>query len=214
MATSAPAKSQFKRWLSSPPRPHGAVIKDRTVSNLELFYDLVYVAVIGQASRHLAMGVSLRGFLEFAVIFGMIWFAWFNGSLYIELHGREDGRTRLSVFLQMGVLALLAVFTGEAAGATGQQFAIVYAVFLGLMGWHWYSIRELDRIERPEFLRITFFYVTGMAISTVAVGATAVLPAELRLWIWAVFLAGWIGFMLMGSRSRGPQGQGIQPTDS
>jgi low temperature requirement protein LtrA len=207
-------KSQFKRWLASPPRAHGVIIKDRTVSNLELFYDLVYVAVIAQASHHLAGHISLVAFLEFAVIFGMIWFAWFNGSLYIELHGREDGRTRLSVFLQMGVLALLAVFTGEAAGATGRQFAIVYAVFLALMGWHWYAIRELDRVERPEFMRITFFYVSGMAASTIAIASTVALPAEWRLWIWAAFLAGWIGFMLLGSRSSGPQSQGIEPTES
>ena len=208
------AKRQFKRWLSSPPRPHGAIIKDRTVSNLELFYDLVYVAVIAQASHHLAEHVSLAGFAEFAVIFGMIWFAWFNGSLYIELHGREDGRTRLSVFVQMGVLALLAVFTGEAAGATGPQFAVVYAVFLALMGWHWYSVRELDRIERPEFLRITFFYVGGMAVSTAIVGATALLPDAWRLPIWAVFLTGWIGFLSLGSRAQGELSEGIQPTES
>lgn len=207
-------KAQFKRWLSSPPRPHGAIIKDRTVSNLELFYDLVYVAVIAQASHHLAEHVSLAGFAEFAVIFGMIWFAWFNGSLYIELHGREDGRTRLSVFLQMGVLALLAVFTGEAAGETGPQFAIVYAVFLALMGWHWYSVRELDRIERPEFLRITFFYVSGMAISTLVVGVTAFAPDAWRLPIWAIFLAGWIGFLSLGSRAQAELSEGIQPTES
>src|SRR6185369_18026957 len=95
MATASPAKSQFKRWLSSPPRPHGAIIKDRTVSNLELFYDLVYVAVITQASNRLTQDTSLRGFAEFAVVFAMLWIAWINGSLYIELHGREDGRTRL-----------------------------------------------------------------------------------------------------------------------
>jgi low temperature requirement protein LtrA len=207
-------KAQFKRWLASPPRPHGAIIKDRTVSNLELFYDLVYVAVIAQASHRLAEHVSLAGFAEFAVIFGMIWFAWFNGSLYIELHGREDGRTRLSVFLQMGVLALLAVFTAEAAGETGTAFAIVYAVFLALMGWHWYSVRELDRIERPEFLRITFFYVGGMAVSTIVVGATALLPDAWRLPIWAVFLTGWIGFLSLGSRAQGELSEGIQPTES
>jgi len=118
------------------------------------------------------------------------------------------------VFLQMGILALLAVFTGDAAGATGQQFALVYAAFLALMGWHWWSVRELDRIERPEFLRITAVYVSGMAISTIVVGATAVLPAEWRLPLWAIFLAGWIGFMAAGSRSQGPQSAGIQPTDS
>ena len=208
------AKGQFKRWLTAPPRPHGAILKDRTVSNLELFYDLAYVAVITQASHHLAEHISLVGFIEFAVVFGMLWFAWFNGSLYVELHGREDGRTRLLVFLQMGLLALLAVFTGEAAGATGQQFALVYAAFLAVVGWAWYSVRELDRTERPEFLRITAFYVGGMAISTILVGATAVLPDLWRLVVWAAFLAGWIGFILTGSRSRGPQAEGIVPTDS
>ena len=214
MASDQGSKGQFKRWLTAPPRPHGAILKDRTVSNLELFYDLAYVAVITQASHHLADHVSLAAFLEFAVIFSMLWFAWFNGSLYVELHGREDGRTRLLVFLQMGILALLAVFTASAAGTTGQQFAIVYAAFLALLGWAWYSVRQLDRVERPEFMRITAFYVGGMAISTIVVGASAILPASWRLLLWAVFLVGWIGFILMGSRSRGTQAEGIAPTDS
>ena len=208
------AKQQFRRWLSSPPRPHGAIIKDRTVSNLELFYDLAYVAVLAQASHHLAEHVSLSGFLEFAVVFAMLWFAWFNGSLYVELHGREDGRTRLLVFLQMGILALLAVFTAEAASATGPQFAIVYAAFLALMGWAWYSVRELDRVERPEFLRITFFYVSGMAVSTIVVGATAFVDEGLRLVIWALFAGAWVVFLSLGSRAQGQLSEGIQPTES
>jgi low temperature requirement protein LtrA len=208
------SKGQFKRWLTAPPRAHGVILKDRTVSNLELFYDLAYVAVIAQASHHLAQHVSLVGFLEFAVVFGMLWFAWFNGSLYVELHGREDGRTRLLVFLQMGILALLAVFTGEAAGATGQPFAVVYAAFLLLMGWAWYSIRELDRVERPEFLGITAVYVGGMIISTLIVGASALLPEAWRLVIWTVFLLGWMGFILMGSQGFGREQEGIVPTDS
>jgi low temperature requirement protein LtrA len=207
-------KRQFKRWLTSPPRAHGQVLKDRTVSNLELFYDLVYVAVISQASHHLAQNVSLQGFLDFVVIFAMLWFAWFNGSLYIELHGREDGRTRLQVFLQMGLLALLAVFTGDAATTTGAQFAIVYALFLAFMGFQWYAVRELDRIERPEFLRITAFYVGGMAISTVAIGATALLPPDARVIAWAVFIGAWIVGLSLGSRVRGQLTEGIQPTES
>jgi low temperature requirement protein LtrA len=209
-----PGKSQFKRWLFAPPRPHGAVIKDRTVSNLELFYDLVYVAVISQASRALALDVSPTGFAHFAIVFAMIWFAWFNGSLYIELHGREDGRTRLSVFLQMGILALLAVFTGEAAGATGVQFAIVYAIFLAFMGWQWYIVRELDRIERPEFMRITFRYVTGMAVSTLAIGATAFLDDTTRVQAWMIFASAWIVGLSFGARARGSVTEGILPTDS
>jgi low temperature requirement protein LtrA len=37
---------RFRRWFWRPPRAHGDAILDRTVSSLELFYDLVFVAVI------------------------------------------------------------------------------------------------------------------------------------------------------------------------
>jgi len=89
---------RFKRWFWRPPRAHGEVIADRQVSVLELFYDLVYVAVIGRAAHHLAEHVTVGGVAEFAVVFALIWIAWINGSLYLELHGREDGRTRSIVF--------------------------------------------------------------------------------------------------------------------
>ncbi|MBI3747447.1 MAG: low temperature requirement protein A [Chloroflexi bacterium] len=211
----SPGKLQFKRWLFAPPRPHGAVIKDRTVSNLELFYDLVYVAVIGALSTQLASDISVRGFIEFGVVFGMVWFAWFNGSLYVELHGREDGRTRLVVFLQMGILALLAVFTTKAADSTGSQFAIVYAAFLAVMTWQWWRVRELDRRDRPEYLSITFYYVVAMVISTVVVAATAVLPPDPRLVVWAVFAIAWVIHIEIAGRVRtGGISSAILPTES
>lgn len=208
-------KGQFKRWLTAPPRPHGEIIKDRTVSNLELFYDLVYVAVITQVANRLSEDISLRGFAEFAVVFAMLWIAWINGSLYIELHGREDGRTRLLVFLQMGILALLAVFAEHAADSTGTQFALVYAAFLALMSWHWWSVRQLDRTERPEFLAVTAWYVGGMVVSTLVVAASGFLPNEARLLLWAVYASGWIaGIYLAGTRPRVGISEGIAPTES
>ncbi|HEX3428149.1 MAG TPA: low temperature requirement protein A, partial [Candidatus Limnocylindrales bacterium] len=112
----------FRDWFWRPPRPHGATIRDRVVTNLELFYDLVYVAVIGQAANHLSEDVSPVSIAGFAVVFAMIWFAWINGSLYLEIHGRQDGRTRSFVFLQMGILVLLAVFTAGATGPDGPAF--------------------------------------------------------------------------------------------
>ena len=65
----------FKRRLWQPPRAHGDVIEDRTVSFLELFHDLVYVVVIAAAANTLAHDVSARTVGEFAVVFGMIWLA-------------------------------------------------------------------------------------------------------------------------------------------
>ena len=105
-------------WFRTPPR-HGEVRYGREVSFLELFYDLVYVVLIGRTTHHLAEHVDGRSIVEFAVVFGLIWLAWLHGTLWHELHGREDGRSRNYIFLQMGLLALLAVFAGEAT--TGRR---------------------------------------------------------------------------------------------
>ena len=205
---------RFKRWFWRPPRPHGEAIVDRTVSFLELFYDLVYVAVIGQAAHHLAEHVSGRGLAEFAVVFAMIWIAWINGSLYLELHGREDGRTRSIVFVQMGVLVLLAVFTADAAGAGGRAFALVYATFLALQTWLWSSVRREDRRDHPEFLGVTGRFVTGVGLSAVVLFASAFLPAGPRLLVWAAFVGASIGGWLLLGRWRVGLTQGLPPTHS
>jgi low temperature requirement protein LtrA len=118
------------------------------------------------------------------------------------------------VFFQMAILALLAVFTANADGATGSQFALVYAAFLAFMGFQWYAIRQLDRVERPEFLRITAFYVGGMAVSTVAIAATAFLPHGWQMVAWAVFVAAWLGGLVLGSRGATRMTTGILPTES
>lgn len=209
---------RFKRWFWRPPRPHGEIIQDRSVSSLELFYDLVYVAVIAQAARHLAEHVSGRGLLEFATVFALIWIAWVNGSLYHELHGREDGRTRSFTFVQMAIVAVLAVFTADAGGGSGQAFAFVYAAFLAVMTWLWYTVRRQDRQDRqarPELLAITGGYVKGGVASVALIFGSAVLPAEPRLMVWAGFAVTWIlGILLVGGRARVGLSRGIAPTDS
>src|SRR5215471_11238245 len=190
----------FKTWLWRPPRPHGDTIIDRRVSPLELLYDLVYVAVISQAGRDLAVHVSLIGLAGFAVVFSLTWIAWVNGSLYLELHGRSDGRTRAYVFVQMGILAILAVFAGDAGNGGGAAFAITYAAFLAVMTWLWYAVRRRDAIENPELLVDTGRYVAGVAVSVPVMIVSAFLTAETRLVVWAVLVAGWIAVLVVMGR--------------
>jgi low temperature requirement protein LtrA len=183
------------------------------VSALELFYDLVYVAVISRAAHHLAEHVTARGFLEFTIVFGLIWAAWVNGSLYLELHGREDGRTRSAVFLQMGVLVLLAVFATDGAGDSGTAFALVYATFLAIMTWLWYSVRRQDRLDRPEFLAPAGRYVLGMAVAVPLIVTSAFLPDVPRLVAWTGFGVAWlVGIALVGRLA--VTHEGLPPTDS
>lgn len=190
--------AQFRRRFWLPPRAHGDVIEDRTVSFLELFYDLVYVVVIARAAHTLAEHISWRTFGEFVVVFGLIWIAWLNGTLYYELHGREDGRTRLFVFIQMLLLALLAVFIADAAGEAGTPFAIVYALYLIVVTWLWYTVRRQDS---AEYMTLTGRYLTGMIVSIATMAASAVLPDDARMIVWALLVGGWMvgGFLLARS---------------
>jgi low temperature requirement protein LtrA len=205
---------RFRQWLWRPPRPHGESIPGRIVSSLELFYDLVYVAVVSQAAHHLADHVSRRGVADFAVVFALVWIGWVNGSLYLELHGREDGRTRTVVFLQMGVLVLLAVFTAEAAGSSGRGFALTYALFQALLTCLWFGVQRQDRHDHPEFLAATRRYVTGMGVSAVVVFASAFLPDDPRLVVWACVAIGWIGGLLALGHPAVNVSRGLRPTDS
>ena len=187
---------------------------DRRVSFLELFYDLVYVAVIGQAAHRLAEDISVRSVVEFAVIFGLIWIAWVNGSLYVELHGGEDGRTRNIVFVQMCILTLLAVFTVDAAGRDGTAFSVVYAAFLGFTTWLWYTVRGQNSQERPEFLDISGRYVVAMGLSATVILGSSFLGSGPRFIVWALFGIAWIGGMWLWGRSGGGLDAGAAATDS
>jgi low temperature requirement protein LtrA len=206
------AVRRFRSWFWRPPRAHGEIEAERRVSFLELFYDLIYVVVIAQASHELAGHISARGYLEFLVIFGVVWVAWANGTLYYELHGREDGRTRTYVFVQMAILALLAVFTGQAAGETGTAFAIVLIAYLAVMTWLWYTVRRQDQ---PEYMAASARYLAAMLISIVVIAISALLPADARLVVWAAFCVGWLVLMLVfGWRSRRGSVTGIMPTEA
>jgi low temperature requirement protein LtrA len=210
--------ARFKAVFWQPPRPHGEVIEDRTVSFLELFYDLVYVVLIARAAHTLADHPSWRGVFEFAAVFGLIWLAWVNGSSYQELHGREDGRSRSFIFLQMLILAVLAVYAGDAGGEGGAGFAVAYTAQLLVLTWLWYVVRRHDT---DEWMPVTARYLTGMVVSIVAIGISIPLSEDARLFVWATVVFGWAvgGYFFMRNyqafmRNREDVPLGVTATDS
>jgi low temperature requirement protein LtrA len=175
----------LRSWFTGPPRAHGEVLEDRAVSFLELFYDLVFVVLIAQIAHTFAGDVSWGGFVRFAVVFCLVWVAWVNGSFYHELHGREDGRSRAYIFVQMAMLVIMAVYAAHAADdvANGRNFAIVYALLLAFIEWQWYSVRTYDT---DEMASSTMRYNTAMmaAIAIIVISAFVNDP-DIRLALWA-----------------------------
>ncbi|MBN1528611.1 MAG: low temperature requirement protein A [Thermoleophilaceae bacterium] len=204
-------RAGLRRWFLQPPRPHGEVIEDRTVSFLELFYDLVYVVLVAQIAHTLAEHVSWSGVLDFAVVFGLIWIGWFNGTQFHELHGRQDGRNRSFIFLQMGILTVLAVFAAHATTTDGEQFALTYAALLSVLVWQWASVYRTDAAQyRPGALR----YLAGLVVSIGAVLASSGMGHSGRLAVWAAVVVGSIALVVVYMLRTPDDSLGIRATAS
>jgi low temperature requirement protein LtrA len=204
-------KHGLRAWYGSGPRRHGEPVLGRSVSYIELFYDLVYVVLVGQAAHSLAAHPGWRGAAEFGAVFGLIWIAWINGTLYHELHGREDGRSRTYIFAQMCVLAVLAVFVGYAGSVDGRAFALTYAVLLVLLTWQWYEVRRRDL---PEHRGASTPYIAGLLVSIAVMVATAWLPDAARVAVWWCVVVGWVVLGTYGFVSRNRTLHFFQATDS
>lgn len=185
--------------------------ESRTVSFLELFYDLVFVVLVAQIAHTLAADVSWQGVLDFAVVFGLVWIAWLNGSMYHELHGREDGRSRTYIFVQMMLLVVLAVFAGHAADEDGLAFAIAYVALVAVLAWQWYVVRRYDD---PKYHRTTGRYLAGMLAMIAVVGASIWVDEQYRLWMWAAVVLGWFAALLLQSTRPADETLGMTATES
>ncbi len=183
----------YRKWWQKP-RKVTEREKERTVSFLELFYDLVYVGIIGQLTHALIKHPSLEYLIGFAGLYTMVWVAWINGSLYHELHGNNDIRTRVATFVQMIVLAAMAIFAESAMSTGADAFAVWYAVYLVIISVLWWRTGVHDPDHRP----LSMPYVRGfLVMATVFVLSTVVSSAvQFALWAVAIGLSLLIPFLM------------------
>lgn len=171
----------FRKWWQ-PPRRTSDREEERTVTFLELFYDLVYVVVIAELSHGLAGHIGLQGFLEFAMLFVLVWFAWLNGAVYHDLHGNNDIRTRVFTFLQMFTVAAMAVFAHNAFGAGSVGFAISFAAYQLIITYLWWRTGVHDPLHRPLSTPFVYTYL----FSTLLFLGSALVPPPWRFYLWGL----------------------------
>jgi low temperature requirement protein LtrA len=203
MASTRPTGLGFalREWMR-PPRPHGQAIEGRTVSFLELFYDLVFVVFVSQVAHALALHPDWAGVRSYVVLFTLVWYTWLNGTLYHDLHGSDDGRSRTYMFVQMLLVALMSVYAGEATvdSEAGQRFAILLAVLLVWLSYQWWVVRRQDD---PRMAALSTPYFIGLAVMLVLVVVS--IPVEdpsTRLVLWGIGAAGAIAVPLVGATWR------------
>ena len=191
----------LRDWMR-PPRPHGEAIEGRVVSSLELFYDLVFVVFVAQVAHALAAHPDAVGARNFVVLFSVVWYAWLNGTLYQDLHGSDDGRSRLYMFVQMSLISLISVSAGHAGddAVDGKAFAVLLAVLIAWLTYQWWVVRRQDD---PEMAATTTPYFIGLAgIFVFAVASIFAASNDLRVLLWGLGAAAAIVVPMVGLSRR------------
>jgi low temperature requirement protein LtrA len=173
----------FRLWWQ-PPRKVGTGPDERQVTFLELFYDLVYVVLIAELAHALATHLGWAGLGGFAFLFIIVWWAWFNGTSYHDLHGNNDIRTRVFTFLQMLSVIAMAVFAHDALGETSVGFAWSYAGFQLILTYMWWRTGVHDPDHRP----LSRPYTISFLLTTLLFVVSTFLAAPVRFYLWGAAL--------------------------
>lgn len=171
----------FRRWWQ-PARKASEPRDARTVSFLELFYDLVYVVLVAEIAHALAAHPDPQGIWSFVFLFSIVWWSWFMGSIYHDAHGNNDIRTRVFTFAQMVAVAGMAVFAHNALGAGSIGFAIFFGCYQAII---WVLLWRLYRHD-PEHAEgnESFMLIYGLMI--VAIFLSVFVPTPYRFFIWVL----------------------------
>jgi len=150
-------------WWGAP-KKFDRELKERRISWLELFYDLVYVIAIARITHHLSLHISIPGFLEYASLFILIFWGWLNGSLYHDLHGNEGLRTRLMTLWQMMIIAAFAITIDQSGSDRMANITIVFMIMQFYITYMWWSIGIYDKEHRRYNLPYTILFLLSLAL--------------------------------------------------
>lgn len=159
--------------------------KERHATWLELFYDLVFVAVVSQLAENLDHDISLIGLLSFMALFIPVWFAWLGATLFATRFGTDDLAHRILTLLQMMGAAAMAVNVSDGLGKTSVGFALSYAAIRFILVIEYLRIRRHITSARP----LTERYLIGFGTSAVIWTVSAFVPPPLRFILWGIGLA-------------------------
>lgn len=183
-------------WQPPSLRRDGESPSERRATWLELFYDLVFVAAIGQLAHYLSSHLSGVGLASFGLFFIAIWWCWVGATFYATRFDNDAIPDRLVTFIQMGIVAAMAVNThhGLAIGSTG--FAICYVLFRGLLVVQYLVAGHYISVARG----LTTHYALGFGSSVALWLLSVFVPIPWRYGLWALGLLVDLGTPLTAGR--------------
>lgn len=162
----------------------------RVASPLELFFDLVFVVAVSQASQNLHHGIveghQAQTTLSYAMVFFAIWWAWMNFTWFASAFDTDDWLYRVMTIIQMGGVLFLA--TGIHSAMAEGHWAIVtwgYVIMRLAMVGQWVRLALSDTEQRQVAIR----YAIGISVVQVCWVLRILFSPEIQFWtFWPALL--------------------------
>jgi low temperature requirement protein LtrA len=180
-----------KPVLWQPPHDDG-----RRVTWVELFFDLVFVAVVAQVGAPLADHYSPDAVGRYAFLLFVTWWAWHGYAVYATRFHGSDAFQRATALLQMvAVIFMAANGEGELASESSAGFAAAYALMRLILVAEYLRASTL-----PPARRLAIEHAAGYGLAAALWLISALVPVPLRFGLWGLALAIDVGTAVITSR--------------
>ena len=175
----------MKRMIMAPIRLRARNHTVKPVSWLELFFDLIFVAAVGQVAVPLAHDYSFAGLVRFAFLFLLIWMAWLGHTMFNTRFLSDDPLQRLLTLVQIFAIAIMAANAKEALSSRDAAgFAAAYAVMRIVLVLQYLRARAVT-----EARRLVSTQALGLGVAAAFWLSAAFLDAPMRFWVWGCALS-------------------------
>jgi low temperature requirement protein LtrA len=106
---------------------HVTTVEERHAGWLELFYDLLFVALVAQLAHPLVEHPGWEAALRMLVLFLPAWWLWVESTLYSNVAGEGGAERRVTWLAQMAILLVMAGAATPAADGHPALYAGAYA---------------------------------------------------------------------------------------
>jgi low temperature requirement protein LtrA len=129
------------------PRLHENSGEHRPVSWLELFFDLVFVAVISELVHLLSLNAASMG--HYLFLFIPVWWIWIGATYYNDRFETKGLDNRIFTFLLMLPVAGLAIFVHHVPGNNSLGYGICYTLARSFIVLMWLRAWAHEKKFRP-----------------------------------------------------------------
>lgn len=172
-----------------------------SVSQLELFFDLVFVFALTQVTDLLAHEPNLTNLARSVLVLAVLWWAWVGYSWLGNVARADEGIVRVAIFGAMGAAFIIALTIPEAfddlpGGLSGPVvFALAY-----------FTVRTIHLVmmwvasdDNPEFRGQVLRWIPSVTLGTALLLAASQTTGTAQTLLWLGALAGdYVGTLIAG----------------